>query len=129
MREFEVYLYVSGAAFDIEGFQALLLAGHRGEVRPIYRMEGSEKKTIGRYWRSKADSVRESQVDEAAMSQLQNHAAALNRARPFGAEMIYLCLAMSPKGEVSRKEVSLSDAVMSRLEAIGAEVDMNVPQL
>ncbi|MEQ1918936.1 MAG: hypothetical protein ABL955_07025 [Elusimicrobiota bacterium] len=129
MRLFEVYLYAAGTTFDVEQFQSLLPATHRGEVRPVYRMDGSEKKVMGRYWRSKSGSVCESGVDEAAMSQLRDHAAALDRARALGAENIYLSLAMLPTGEVSHEDVVLSDAVMRRLDAIGAEVDMNIPQL
>lgn len=128
MRIFDVYLRLSGTDFNIEAFQARLPSAHKGAVKPVYRMEGAEKTVAGRFWRSKAEAVREPDVSTEASRQLRAHGAALGEARAFGAEKIHLVLAMSPKGTVSRERVALSRAVKRRLAGLGAEVDMNIPQ-
>lgn len=128
MRIFEVSLYVDGVTFDIAGFQRSLPRNHRGMVKPIYRMVGGTKREIGKYWRSNPMIADESQVNAAALKQLKLHETGLSISRSIGAERIYLSLAMMPDGDVSRRRVSLTRPVLDRLKALGAEVDMNIPQ-
>jgi hypothetical protein len=129
MRIFEVYLRLSGRRFDVEAFQARLPERHKGDVKPTYRMVGSEKTVSGRFWSSQSESVQEPEVSAVAAKLLRAHGGALKDARALGAEHVHLVLGMSPDGKVSRKEVSFTREVSESLSDLGVEVDMNVPQI